>query len=125
MESAKFVTVFRRDSDEIIGAARLNAIESVLLESLPGGRTQLLGRTSSGDTAFVSMVLPRVIEGHAMLARFRDFATGLLDQDPVQAYIDAIAEYELARREAESAAATANRERALAEVASLWQPPRV
>ena len=124
MEYAKFVSIFRRDSDEVIGASRLQAIESVLLESLPGGRTQILGRTSSGDTAFVSMVLPRVIEGHAMLARFRDFATGLLEQDPVQAYMDAIAEYEHARREAESAAALATRERALAEVANLWQPPR-
>jgi hypothetical protein len=123
MESAKFVSVFRRDSDEVIGAARLSAIEGILIEILPGGRTQLLARTTSGDHSFVSMSLPRVIEGQAMLARFRDFATGLHQQDPVQAYADAISDYEHARKEAEAAAANAHRQRELAEVASLWQPP--
>ncbi len=123
MESAKFVSIFRRDSDEVIGAARLGALESVLMEILPGGRTQLFGRTTSGDSAFVSMALPRVIEGQAMLARFRDYASGATSIDPIQAYIEAISDYEQARRMAEEAAATANRERELAEVANIWQPP--
>jgi hypothetical protein len=58
-----------------------------------------------------------------MLARFRDYASGTTNLDPIQAYIDAISDYEQARKMAEEAAANANREREREEVANIWQPP--
>jgi hypothetical protein len=119
MNLARFTSFYRRDSDEVIGAVRLSAVESVSMEQMPGGRFQIVARTTAGSDGFVSCVMGTLSEGQRMLDEVRSFLGGESEENPAEKYL---ADRERAREEHEIAEA----ERLEAEQRELrdsWTPP--
>ena len=51
------IPAFRRDSNEIVGAARASMIELISLEQMPGGRFQLTAKVGTGDSVFITPII--------------------------------------------------------------------
>jgi hypothetical protein len=119
MDLARFTSFYRRDSDEIIGAVRLSAIETIAMEQMPGGRFQIVARTAAGSDGFVSCVMGTLTEGQDMLQLMREYLGGEGETNPAETFIQ---ERDHIRLLAEAAEA----ERVEAEQAALrdnWAPP--
>ncbi len=119
MDLARFTSFYRRDSDEVLGAVRLSAVETIAMEQMPGGRFQIVARTTAGSDGFVSCVMGTLTEGQEMLQLMREYLGGEGDVNPAETFIQ---ERERARIAEEAAEA----ERIEAEQAALrdtWVPP--
>ena len=119
MDLARFASFYRGDSDEVLGAVRLSAVETISMEQMPGGRFQVIARTASGSDGFVSCVMGTLAEGQQMLDAMRGFMGGEAEINPADTYIE---ERDRLRLEAEKAEA----DRIEAEQAGLrdnWTPP--
>ena len=119
MNLARFTSFYRRDSDEVIGAVRLSAVESVSMEQMPGGRFQIVARTTAASDGFVSCVMGTLSEGQQMLEAVRRFLGGESEQNPAEKYL---AERDRAREEHEIAEAQRVEEE-LAKLRDTWTPP--
>jgi hypothetical protein len=119
MNLARFASFYRRDSDEVIGAVRLSAVESVSMEQMPGGRFQIVARTTAGSDGFVSCVMGTLSEGQQMLDAVRSYLGGETEENPAEKYL---AGRERAREEHEIAEAK-RLEAELAELRDSWTPP--
>ena len=119
MDLARFTSFYRRDSDEIIGAVRLSAVETVAMEQMPGGRFQIVARTAAGSDGFVSCVMGTLAEGQEMLQLMRRYLGGEGDENPAETFIERRDTLRVADEKAEA-------ERLEAEQAALresWEPP--
>ena len=119
MDLARFTSFYRRDSDEVIGAVRLSAIETIAMEQMPGGRFQIVARTAAGSDGFVSCVMGTLAEGQEMLQLMREYLGGEDDDNPAETFIDL-------RERSRHASEASEAERIEAEQAALrdsWAPP--
>jgi hypothetical protein len=119
MDLARFTSFYRRDSDEVLGAVRLSAVETIAMEQMPGGRFQIVARTAAGSDGFVSCVMGTLTEGQQMLELMRKYLGGDGEANPAETFIK---ERDKARLDAETEEAL----RVVAEQAELrdtWVPP--
>jgi hypothetical protein len=119
MDLARFTSFYRRDSDEVIGAVRLSAVETIAMEQMPGGRFQIIARTAAGSDGFVSCVMGTLGEGQEMLLMMREYLGGEGEVNPAERFLEE-------RDQARIASEAAEAERVEAEQAELrdsWEPP--
>ena len=119
MDLARFTSFYRRDSDEVIGAVRLSAVETIAMEQMPGGRFQIIARTAAGSDGFVSCVMGTLGEGQEMLLMMQEYLGGEGEVNPAERFLEQ-------RDQARTAGEAAEAERHEAEQAELrdsWQPP--
>lgn len=64
---------YRRNSSEPTGALRTSFVESIAMEQLEGGKFQIMARTASGFTTFITEVLPNLPVAQEMLESMRLF----------------------------------------------------
>lgn len=115
----RFINLYKRDSDEIVGAVRLGSIESLILDHMPGGRFQITAHMISGDKGFISPVLPLTV-GQQILGDLAALAAGDIDVNPVDRYLQRLEE---ARKQAElDELVAAQRANPLFNV-DVWRPP--
>jgi hypothetical protein len=119
MDLARFTSFYRRDSDEVIGAVRLSAVETIAMEQMPGGRFQIIARTAAGSDGFVSCVMGTLGEGQVMLLMMREYLGGEGDVNPAERFL---AERDQARTASEAAEAD-RLDAEKAELRDSWEPP--
>jgi hypothetical protein len=119
MDLARFTSFYRRDSDEVIGAVRLSAVETIAMEQMPGGRFQIVARTAAGSDGFVSCVMGTLAEGQEMLQLMREYLGGEGDVNPAERFLEQREKVRLAEEAAEAERIEAEQ----AELRDSWAPP--